>query len=53
MSADRISEMATDLRTQLSEKSKDFIAHSLSDQYDGLCTPGHINPWNGLRFVCY
>lgn len=47
--ADRICEMATDLRTQLSERSKYFNAYSLAvDESTDITDTAQLRPWSRL-----
>ena len=43
---DQVCEMATDVKTQLIEKGKDFVAFS-------LVVDESLHPWSGLQFECY
>ena len=54
---DWVWEMANDLRTQLNERSKDFIGYSLAvDESTDMMDTAQLDilhPWSGLQFVCY
>lgn len=47
--ADRICEMATDLELQLYERSKDFIAFSLTaNENTDITDTSHLYSWSGF-----